>query len=658
MRVSAALALTVVPLVAFGATALLTPVVRGAALASRAVAGIRRDRWHRRPTPVLGGVAIFVGFGIAALAGYSMAPADVALGGAGAAPGPAGMASGLLPWSGWDGLIWAGALAFVVGVVDDLRDLGPVAKLLGQVAAASLLLASGIMLRLTGVHWADALLSLFWFVAVTNAVNLLDNMDGLAGGIAALAALYLGILSLVDGGVAFALLAFALAGALGGFLLHNYPPAKIFMGDGGSLFVGIFLAGLALSPTPGLSRGLFAVVAVPVLVLAIPLLDTSLVTVTRLLRGRSIARGGRDHTSHRLVALGIPEERALWILWGLAGAGGGIALLLRTQERLLAYFLGAVLLVVLALFGTALVRTSKVEKEPDADGADAEPGAAGDAAHGARMGDPKRAAPNPLFESLVAFHERIPVLTLVLDIVLVGLAYYAAYLIRWSPVELPAELGYFRASLPIVIVAKLAAFAALGAYQHDWRWFGLEGAQRMVGANFVGSLVAVAGLLVLERVGLSRGVMGIDFLTCAMLTTGARFSFRLLERTASRWTEEGEPVVVVGGGEDASLVLEEIRRSAPAEPRRRLRPVAVADPGGTRRKGRFRGHPLFGGGEAVARALRATGATGVVRLRREGGEAGAPGRSGPDDPADAVASLDPGVRRYVLDVRLGEEDGP
>src|SRR5207249_2874919 len=102
-----------------------------------------------------------------------------------------------------------------------------------------------------------------------------------------------------------------------------------FMGDSGSLFLGLFLAGLSLSPTPGLSRSLFAVVAVPVLILAIPILDTTVVTLGRVLEGRPIAQGGKDHTSHRLLALGVSEKRTVWVLWSLAAAGGAVAMLFR-----------------------------------------------------------------------------------------------------------------------------------------------------------------------------------------------------------------------------------------------------------------------------------------------------------------------------------------
>ena len=191
---------------------------------------------------------------------------------------------------------------------------------------------SGIGVWLTGYYVVDVMVSLFWFIGITNALNLLDNMDGLGGGRGRYRRLVHGRhfssggrCRIGGGGVR------ACRGA--GGIPRPQPPARIFMGDSGSLFTGLVLAGLALSPAPGLSRSLFAVVIVPAIVLAIPILDTTFVTVTRLLEGRPVSKGGTDHTSHGLVALGISEERVVRLVWGLAAVGGLIGLSLRSVSR-------------------------------------------------------------------------------------------------------------------------------------------------------------------------------------------------------------------------------------------------------------------------------------------------------------------------------------
>lgn len=606
---SSALVLLLVPSLALLVTVVATPAVRAAAVRRGRLAEARPDRWHRRATPNLGGVAILIGFGTALLAGVLLRPSAVE-----ALHRPRGGVLGLTPW---EGLLAAGVAMFLVGLVDDVARLRPVTKLAGEVVAAAILMGAGIGFRLVGVHAVDAFLSLFWFVGITNAMNLLDNMDGLAGGIGAIAAGFMSVVLLLDGEVGLALLSLALAGALLGFLAHNYPPARIFMGDSGSLFTGLFLSGLALSgPAPGLSRGVLAVMAVPVLILSIPILDTTLVTVSRFLEGKAISRGGTDHASHGLVALGLSEERAVWVLWTLAVAAGCVALLLRTAERETAALLGGVLIIVLTLVGAFILVTR----------------------HGAGAG------PTPLYRRVLAFHQRLPVLGFLLDAVLVGLAYYAAYVIRWEPGRLEAELAYFRASLPVVVAAKLLVFAWAGAYASRWRHFGLEDALRVLRANLFATILVAAALLLVQRVGLSRGVLAVDFFVCSALTVGARFSFRMMEGAVRRWSEAGTPVVLVGPAEDAALALQELGRLAFPDP---LRPVAVADPAYGPPRGRFRGHPLFGGRDALAAALEATGAHAVLVVRREES----------DDPLpDAVSDYlrrRGGLDVWVLRVSLG-----
>ena len=296
-------------------TVMLTPVVRGVALRWNRLSTVSPERWHQRPTPAFGGIAIFVGFAVALVAQMLLSTGDLSI--------REVSARAVVPLTHRDGLLVAAIMIFALGLVDDLVEVRPSTKLIGQLAAASVLLLSGIGVWFTGSYLVDVTVSLFWFIGITNALNLLDNMDGLAGGVGAIAASFLGVNFLLAGDVALAGVAFAFAGALVGFLVHNYPPARIFMGDSGSLFTGLVLAGLAFSPAPGLSRSLFAVVVVPAIVLAVPILDTTFVTITRLLEGRLISKGGKDHTSHGLVALGISEERVVWLVWGLA-VGGGI----------------------------------------------------------------------------------------------------------------------------------------------------------------------------------------------------------------------------------------------------------------------------------------------------------------------------------------------
>ena len=174
----------------------------------------------------------------------------------------------------------------------------------------------------------DIWLTVFWLVGITNAINLLDNMDGLAAGISAIAAISLAIGFGTNGQIDELLLTIAFIGALLGFLVYNFNPASIFMGDCGSMFVGFLLSSsVLLNQTGGRSRGIFSILAVPVLILFVPIFDTTFVTILRKLWGRKASQGGRDHTSHRLVALGLSERAAVLMLYVFAIVAGALSLL-------------------------------------------------------------------------------------------------------------------------------------------------------------------------------------------------------------------------------------------------------------------------------------------------------------------------------------------
>jgi UDP-GlcNAc:undecaprenyl-phosphate GlcNAc-1-phosphate transferase len=286
----------------FGLALTLTPLVGTLARRAGVVARPRPDRWHQKPTALLGGVAIALAVGFSAWA-FGI-----------------GRAAGA-------GVIAGAALLFAVGLVDDLRRLRPGYKLAAQLSAAGLAVCWGPRLHGTGWPAFDAALSVFWLVGITNALNLLDNMDGLAAGVAAIAAGFFAAFYGLGGHASSAALLLALAGALLGFLVYNFQPASIFMGDCGALFFGFLLgsAGLGMVSTNPVQPE-WALAAVSLLVLSVPIFDTTFVTLTRLWSGRPISQGGRDHTSHRLVVRGWSERAAVVILYGISLASGLLAL--------------------------------------------------------------------------------------------------------------------------------------------------------------------------------------------------------------------------------------------------------------------------------------------------------------------------------------------
>lgn len=320
-------------LLALLATAALTPLVTWLARRVGMVSAPSKDRWHSRPTALLGGVGMFV-----AVLAVLLLAVDV----------PPAFRRAILP---------AAALLFVMGLIDDIATLKPIQKLAVQIVAAAIVIQAGLLLPWTSSPAVNALITMFWLVGITNAVNMLDNMDGLAAGVAAIASVFLAIHCFSRGRIAEGATITVLAASLCGFLLYNSQPASIFMGDCGSMFIGFFLGCAALLATAGgAAQGPLPVIAVPVLTLLIPIFDTTFVTLMRKLAGRSASQGGRDHTSHRLVALGLSERRAVWVLYALATLSG----LLATQvpEWPLYQSVPAILGlgIALALFGALLAR--------------------------------------------------------------------------------------------------------------------------------------------------------------------------------------------------------------------------------------------------------------------------------------------------------------
>ena len=287
----------------------LTPLVRLLARRIGIVAKPKTDRWHKKPTAMMGGVAIWLAV-VITLFRFRSAHAS------------------------WLVIIGASTFLFLVGLVDDLLHIKPYQKLIGQVMGSAFVIYYGLSLPWTSSSALNVAITIFWLIGITNAVNLLDNMDGLATGIAAIASGFLTLNFHQQQSTYRSLMLVIFAGALLGFLVYNSNPASIFMGDSAARCLSdSFLASSALvNVSGGRSRSLLPVLAVPILVLFIPIFDTTFVTILRKFSGRAASQGGRDHTSHRLVALGMSERRAVWMLYGFAALSGVLALLVQRGE--------------------------------------------------------------------------------------------------------------------------------------------------------------------------------------------------------------------------------------------------------------------------------------------------------------------------------------
>lgn len=304
----------------------VTPLARRAAITLGFLDRPSARKVHTSPMPLLGGVAIYIAF-IAALLLFS----DAFF---------VHQVIGILVGATW--------VSFL-GIWDDWRSLRPLVKLAGQLLAIALLVATGVRVEFLRNPYLNLIVTVAWIIGITNAVNFLDNMDGLSGGVAAIAAGWLLVLGLWNGQRLVAPFAAALLGASLGFLVYNFNPARIFMGDAGSLFLGFTLAATAIKLRfPGQPDSVTFMI--PILVLGVPILDLTLVTVSRLRRGvNPWTTAGRDHLSHRLVRLGLSHRRAVVAIYGLCLLSGALGFMVQFLSPLAAYLLLASTLVTGAL---------------------------------------------------------------------------------------------------------------------------------------------------------------------------------------------------------------------------------------------------------------------------------------------------------------------
>lgn len=273
---------------------------------------------HKGQIPRLGGIAIFLGFAVGVVA-------IVALGGltnGGTAP--------------VENLVFCAAgvaLVFSIGLIDDFHNIPAVWKAFGQVVAALAVVAAGCVIREVYVPFLGRTVALgavgypitvLWIVGMSNAVNLIDGMDGMAGGVALIAAASFATIGIIEGNPALTLFGLALVGGALGFLVFNFPSASIFMGDSGSLVLGFVLAMLPLMPFTTQAAGVSIIQ--PITILFIPILDTAAAIIRRVLRGEPIHAPDREHLHHKILDLGLSTRQALSVVYGAAILLGGLGL--------------------------------------------------------------------------------------------------------------------------------------------------------------------------------------------------------------------------------------------------------------------------------------------------------------------------------------------
>jgi UDP-GlcNAc:undecaprenyl-phosphate GlcNAc-1-phosphate transferase len=537
--------------IAFAVSTVLVLLCRTFARRYGFVAAPRADRWHGRPTALLGGVGIattVLGLHLIVI-GVSTIPV----------------------------LLVGAAAMFAIGLIDDVVSLKPATKLVFEIAVASFLVFFNYRLGWVSSLTLDTLLTVVWIVGLTNAFNLLDNMDGLCAGLSIVAGA--GVLAAMQlnglHGAETIHLALLL-GAAAGFLIYNFHPASIFMGDSGSLFLGLNLSLLTLSsPTQTHApTSVLSIVAAPALILMVPILDTTLVTVSRILSGRSAAQGGRDHSSHRLVAIGLSERAAVLVLWALAALGGLLGVALKHYNNDVPGVVTAIFVLAMIIFAVYLAHVRVYDEAEIA-------------------AQRQRGGITPL---VVDFVYRRRIAEVLLDLGLVAIAYYSAYRLRFGGPQFGLYFPQFLQSLPLVLGVQLVSLFVVGGYRGVWQYFGLMDGVTFAKGVALGTLVNVGLLVYAYRFqSYSRGVFVIYAALLMLMLAGSRASFRLISEFAQRRNQRGLRVVIYGAGDIAASAVRDIlvRRHGGY----RLLGFIVEDP--TLERAQMQGYPVLGSYQAL-----------------------------------------------------------
>jgi UDP-GlcNAc:undecaprenyl-phosphate/decaprenyl-phosphate GlcNAc-1-phosphate transferase len=515
--------IALVSAVAFPTAALVIWAVLRTPLAGKLMAQPSQERWHARATPAVGGIGIFAGL----LAGVGLAILLDAVGGS----------SELLAILGAVGLL------FVVGLLDDAFFLPPWSKVAAQLGASALVLTNGLTVELVKNDWIAVPIAVVWLVGMTNAFNLLDNMDGIAATVGGIACAYFAIdaVTVHPDHLVLALslsVAFACAGFLP-FNLGRRRPANAFLGDSGSQVLGFSLGAIALASSWKVAAPSLATVLLPVLVLAVPILDTALVTVVRLLEGRPFYAGGRDHTSHRLVYSGLSEKRALLLLAVIAAALGGTSLAYNAADNSVVTLVGVLITFVL-LVQLAGFLGGEPARRSDGD---------------------QRSLVRRTFEL-----HRGRLIEMLVDFALITAAFAGAYLLRFEGSGPPNQRHLFFAALPVLLAARYAVFILLGLYSSVWRYMSARDAVRIAVAVALSEGIAVLFLTLSQTRSFesySRSVFVIDAILCTLLIGASRLGERALVPLFGSFMhrELRRRTLIVGAGRGGRSLLRELRES-------------------------------------------------------------------------------------------------
>jgi UDP-GlcNAc:undecaprenyl-phosphate GlcNAc-1-phosphate transferase len=490
---------------------LLTPLLRSFAIKVRAIDIPGGRKIHDQPTPRLGGLSIFISFNLILLLSSRFVFFHFPL--------------NFLQEIKFRWLLVASAIVLGLGALDDFRRMPPSAKFSFQIIAGLIVALTSYRIDVISLPFADLHLgtwsipvTVFWVVAITNAINLLDGLDGLAAGTSFIVCLAMFGISLINQNIGIALLSVILAGSILGFLKYNFHPASIFLGDSGAYFLGFILSVLSLQG--GLKGTTTIAILIPIIALGLPIIDTILAMFRRLLKslhimevdqeknvvkffyldGWSMFKADRQHIHHRLLQVGFTQKKAVMILYGVSLILGGLALS-SVYFKNINYALLLTAIGVASYIGISKLGYSEIQI----------------LSNGALL---------PLFNTPVV-NRRI--LRVFVDMAIISFSYYFAFLLRFEG-DFTSIRNYYLTTIPLVLATKTIIFHFAGLYRGAWRYTNISDLMRMVRAVIFGCVASALLLWLIPGFGItSRAALIIDFNLLLFFVVGARSSFCILE---------------------------------------------------------------------------------------------------------------------------------
>jgi UDP-GlcNAc:undecaprenyl-phosphate/decaprenyl-phosphate GlcNAc-1-phosphate transferase len=472
---------------------------------------IKHDRWHKRKVAKFGGAAIYIATII-----------------------PIIISSNINSFTLF--LITLGSVAFLIGLYDDVFGLFPSFKMLLFICFSILCFSYNIKLFNYYPIYFSLPLTILWITGIINAINIIDNMDGLSSGVSSIILASFAFMAYGQNDEITFLISVSLLGACLGFLVFNFSPAKIFMGDSGSLFIGIVLAILSLKIS-GNETNIFSILLVPTLLLVFPIFDTTLVTINRFLNRTPISRGGIDHTSHRLAGLGLSEKKVVLLLYFISACFCLIVIYfsrggLRTWSLIF-------IITFCALGIVGLFLSYYANNEPEL-------------LHSAKDS-------HYIFKTMVQYKKQI--LEVLFDAMIIIFSFSFAHYLRYEN-NIPSDIWITHDKvIGLVLVLKFVTFYYFNLYKGIWKYASIPDIINVFKASFIASVLSIVMIVfVFGEYSFSRSIFFIDFVLTFLLISCFRVFYRVFLELIpiSKSNRKGQKVLIIGAGQICQLILRKI----------------------------------------------------------------------------------------------------